>query len=90
MMKILLSLPGTLETLLRDAEIYRALKEAHHVTVAREVRQESCLRLGDFAIEKLTPVQALEKYLEAKKVPVELQKLLLEYGEKLTWEPEQG
>jgi hypothetical protein len=32
--RIQLSLPGALETLLRDAEIYKALKEAHYVTVA--------------------------------------------------------
>jgi hypothetical protein len=37
----------------------------------------------------LTPVEALKKYLETKKMAGERQKVLLEYGEKLMWEVEQ-
>lgn len=81
--RIQLSLPRTVETLLRDAEIYKALKEAYHVTIAKEVKQESRLRLGDWASEELTPLEALSIYLEAKDVSKERQKVLLEYGEKL-------
>ncbi|HEX75346.1 MAG TPA: exonuclease SbcCD subunit D [Dehalococcoidia bacterium] len=81
--RIQLSLPRTLETLLRDAEIYKALKGAHDVTVAKEIRQESRLRLGDWASEELMPIEALKVYLATKKVPEERQRLLLEYGESL-------
>jgi exonuclease SbcD len=87
--RVQLSLPGTLEALLRDAEIYKALKEAHYVTVAKEIRQEARLRLGEWTSQKLTPTEALKKYLETKKVPEERQKVLLDYGERLMWEAEQ-
>jgi len=84
--RVQLSLPRTVEASLRDAEIYKALKEAHDVTVAKEVRQETRLRLGDWVSGELTPVEALRVYLENKKVPDERQKVLIEYGEKLMWE----
>jgi len=81
--RIQLSLPGTLETLLRDGEIHKSLKEAYHVTIAKEVRQESRLRLGDWASEELTPIEALRIYLETKSISRERQEVLLEYGERL-------
>ena len=87
--RVQLSLPGALESLLRDAEIYKALREAHYVTIARDVRQEARLRLGEWMSQKMTPTEALKKYLETKKVSDERQKVLLEYGEKLMWESEQ-
>jgi exonuclease SbcD len=87
--RVRLSLPGALETLLRDAEIYKALKEAHYVTVAKEVRQEARLRLGEWTSQQLTPTEALKKYLETKKVSDERQEVLLKYGERLIWEAEQ-
>jgi len=87
--RVQLSLPGTLEASLRDAEINKALREAHYVTIAKEVRQEARLRLGEWTSQKLTPVDALKKYLDTKKVSEERQKVLLEYGERLMWEAEQ-
>jgi len=87
--RVQLSLSSALEALLRDAEIYKSLKEAHYVTVAKEVRQEARLRLGEWTSQKLIPTEALKKYLETKKVPEERQEVLLEYGERLIWEAEQ-
>jgi exonuclease SbcD len=87
--RVQLSLPGAVETLLRDAEINKALKVAHYVTIAKEVRQESRLRLGQWTSQELTPVEALRKYLEMKKVPEDRKKVLLEYGERLVLEAEQ-
>jgi exonuclease SbcD len=87
--RVQLSLPSALESLLRDVDIYKALREAHYVTIARDVRQEARLRLGEWMSQKMTPVEALKKYLETKKVPDERQKVLLAYGEKLMWENEQ-
>lgn len=87
--RVQLSLPGAVETLLRDAEINKALKAAHYVTIAKEVRQESRLRLGQWMSQELIPVEALRKYLEMKKVPEDRKKVLLEYGERLVLEAEQ-
>jgi len=87
--RVQLSLPGALEASLRDAEINKALRMAHYVTIAKEVRQETRLRLGEWSSQELPPVEALKKYLETKKVSDERQKVLLEYGEKLMWEAEQ-
>lgn len=88
-LRLHISLPGTLEASLRDVEINKALRMAHYVTIAKEVRQEARLRLGDWTNQKLTPAEALQKYLETKKVSAERQKVLLEYGERLMWEAEQ-
>lgn len=88
--RVRISLPGALEASLRDTEISKALRMAHYVTIAKEVRHEVRLRLGEWASQKLTPVEALQKYLETKKVSAERQKALLEYGEKLMWELEQS
>jgi len=87
--RVQLSLPDILEASLRDAEINKVLRVAHCVTIAKEVRQEARLRLGDWTSQKLTPVEALKKYLETKKVLDERKRVLLEYGERLMWEAEQ-
>lgn len=86
--RVQISLPATLEASLRDVELSKALKDAHYVTIAKEVRQESRLRLGQWASQKLTVVEALKRYLEVKKLPQEQQRVLLEYGEKLIAEVE--
>ena len=81
--RLQLSLPAELEGQLRDSEIKDALKEAYYFTIAREVKREARLRLGQFTAEEITPLEALKTYLEVKKVPPERAKLLLEYGERL-------
>jgi len=68
---------------LRDGEIRDALKEAHYLTIAREIKRESRLRLGKGTVEEITPLDALKVYLEAKKIAPERAKILLEYGERL-------
>jgi exonuclease SbcD len=86
--RVHISLPAALEASVREVEITKALRTAHHAVVAKEVRQESRLRLGELTGLGLSPVEALKKYLEAKKVSDERQKVLLEYGEKLIWQAE--
>ncbi len=78
-----ISLPAPIAGQLRDSEIRDALKEAHHLTIAREIQRETRLRLGNLTAEELTPISALKAWLESQKVPPERQKILLEYGEKL-------
>jgi len=81
--RLQLSLPAEIEGQLNDNEIRDALKEAHYFTIARDIRRETRLRLGSSTVEELTPVEALEKYLESKNVSAERSRLLLKYGEKL-------
>jgi len=78
-----LSVPAQIESQLRDNDIRNALKEAHYSTVAREIRREARVRLGNYTAEEITPLDALKAYLETKKVSEERKKVLMEYGEKL-------
>ncbi len=86
--RVHISLPGALEASVREVEINKALKAAHFVVIAKEVRQEARLRLGELTGQGLSPIEALKRYLETKKVNDERQKVLLEYGEKLIWQAE--
>jgi len=81
-----ISLPAEVEGQLRDNDIRDALKEAHYFTIAKEVERETRLRLGEWAAEEITPLDALKAYLESKKVSPERAKILLQYGEKLIQE----
>jgi len=88
--RLQLSLPSELEGQLRDSDIRSALGEAHYFTVAKEIRRETRVRLGEGTAEEITPAQALKVYLESKKVSADRAKVLLEYGEKLIEEEESG
>jgi len=78
-----ISLPAQMEGQLRDNDIRNALKEAHYFAVARDIQRETRLRLGQWTVEEITPIEALKAYLESKKVSPERTNILLEYGEKL-------
>jgi exonuclease SbcD len=82
--RLSISLPA--EVGLRDNEIRDALKEAHYLTIAREIKRVPRLRLGKGMVEGITPLDALKVYLEAKKIAPERAKILLEYGERLIQE----
>ncbi|MBA7487275.1 hypothetical protein ES707_22838 [subsurface metagenome] len=81
--RLQISLPEELEGQLRDNEIREALKEASHFTIARDIRREARLRLGQFTAEEITPFEALKKWVETQKFTPERAKVLLESGEKL-------
>ncbi|MBI4295476.1 MAG: exonuclease SbcCD subunit D [Chloroflexi bacterium] len=81
--RLQVSLPSSIAQQLRDNEIRNALKEAHFFTIAKDVRREARLRLGERATEEITPLEALKAYLESTREPPERVKLLLEYGERL-------
>ena len=71
---------------LSDSDIYRALDSAHFVAgVSRTVLREHRLRLGEVSAEQLTPLEALQRYLESKepRLPKERKETLLRYGERL-------
>ena len=84
--RLQISLSAEIEGQLRDNDIRNALREAHYLTIAKDIKRESRLRLGQWTAEEITPPDALKAYLESKKVSPERTKLLLEYGEKLIQE----
>jgi exonuclease SbcD len=81
--RLQLTLPSDVEGQLNDAEIRDTLREAHYFTIAKDIKRETRLRLGKWAAEEITPVEALKAYLEQKKVTPGRASTLLEYGEKL-------
>jgi exonuclease SbcD len=81
-----ISLPAEIEGQLRDSDIRSAVKEAYYFTIAKDIKREARLRLGQWTAEEITPSDALKAYLESKKVSPERAKLLFEYGEKLIQE----
>ncbi len=88
--RIQITLPGALDSSIREGEINRALKVAYYAVIAKEIKQSARLRLGELTSQSLSPMEALKKYLETKKLSNEKQKVLLEYGEKLIWQAEHG
>ena len=78
-----LKMPESVAPLLRDAEIKNALKDAYYASIGREIERQSRSRLGGEHGEALSPRQALEKYLEMKKVPEHRRKELLTRAEEL-------
>ena len=78
-----ISLPTEIEGQLRDNDIRNVLKEAYQFTIAKDIKRENRLRLGEWAAEEITPLDALKKYLESKKVSPARAKILLEHGERL-------
>ena len=66
--------------LIADGDIRNALREAHYYTIARDIKRESRLRLGNHTAEEITPVEALKAYLEDKKFSKSYSKTLLKYG----------
>ncbi len=81
-----ISLPAELEGQISDSDLRNALKEAHYFIIARDIKRETRLRLGNVTAEELTPLDALKAYLNSKKVTPERAKTLLEYGERLIQE----
>jgi len=84
--RLSISLPAEGEGGLRDNDIRNAMKEAHYLTIAKDIERETRLRLGKWTAEEIPPLDALKAYLESKKIAPERAKLLLEYGERLIQE----
>ncbi len=81
-----LTLSTELEGQLNNAAIKEALKEAHHITISRDIKRQARLRLGGQSAELTTPLEALKAYLEGKNVTEKHAKLLLEHGRTLLQE----
>jgi len=75
------------EGLVQENEIRKALKGAYFIAaINKEVEQEHRSRLGAYSAEGITPLEALQLYLESRKTPKDRARVLLEYGERLIQE----
>jgi len=81
--RVQVAVPERLAGLFIEGGIRKVLKDAHFVAaIAQDVARERRPRMAGWSAEGITPLEALQEYLEAKKPEVE-PKLLLEYGERL-------
>lgn len=82
-----LTMPPELEGQIRDNDIRRALNGASYIAaISRDVKREARSRLGGMAVEKMSPIRALEEYLKQRKVEPQRIQVLLEHGQKLLQE----
>jgi exonuclease SbcD len=78
-----IDLPAALEGHLADNDIRDALKDAHYAVITRNIQRDTRLRLGNRTAEELTPLDALNAWLDTQQVSPDRRKVLLEYGRKL-------
>ena len=73
------------DLLIRENEVRHALQDAFYIsTIVHDVIRPERFRLGDRAdIAALTPIEALERYLQAKETPPERTVILKQYAESL-------
>jgi exonuclease SbcD len=86
--RVLITLREAQAGLLRERDVEAALAGASQVTIARQVETEARARLGDLATESLTPLQLVERYLEARSIPAERWPSLLAKAEDLFRDPD--
>ena len=68
--KMLFTMPRSIEGHINDSVIHTALGEAYYVAaVSKEIKEEIRTRLGEANPNLLSPQEALRKYLEAREVP---------------------
>ena len=88
--RVNISLPAALDGQVRYGEIRQALDEAHSSAVNRDITRETRSRLGSRTSEDITPIEALQAWLDTQKVDPDRRKVLLEYGRKLIEGTEAG
>jgi len=85
--RINIEMPQELEGQIKENDIRRALETASYIAaISRDVKREARLRLGGMAVEKMSPLKALEEYLKQRKVEPQRIQVLLEHGQKLLQE----
>ena len=74
-----------------EARVRQALTSAFHLAgIDRTVHRERRTRLGTEDAEKITPMMALQRYLESRNTPADREKQLVEYAEFLLSEEIEG
>lgn len=87
--RVSIEMPQELEGQVRESDVRRALEGASYIAaISRDVKREARLRLGGVAVEKMSPLRALEEYLKQRKVEPQRIQVLKEYAEKLMQEEE--
>lgn len=82
--RVILRLRPEQEKQVREADVRRMLEGAAFVAAVRsEVERKARLRLGTVRPEELTPMQLLERYLEAKEVPPDRRRELMEAAQEI-------
>lgn len=69
--------------MLNDREIQAAFPNVSSLTIIREIEEEARVRLGDLAVETLTPSQLLETYFQSKDMSPDRIEVLVERAEEL-------
>lgn len=81
--RLQLTLPAEIENQLNDTQIRNALNTAHSISITRDVKRESRVRLGKWTAEEVKPIDALRLWVETKNASPEKKESILEYGRKL-------
>jgi exonuclease SbcD len=81
--RLRIEMPEAVESQFRGNDIRDALKVAHYCTVAREVQREARPRMGNVPAGEVSPLAALETWLDAQHVSPERRLTLLEHAGKL-------
>jgi exonuclease SbcD len=69
---------------LREDEVRRALADAYFIAaLVRETERTVRSRMGNLAVEQMTPLDALQAYLKAKEVPEKRAQALVEHARDL-------
>ncbi len=83
--KVIINIPADLNESLDMAKIKKALDSAHMIAgISRNVERKERIKIdGQEEVERLTPIEALEKYFEAKQYDKSRQKELLKFANQL-------
>ncbi|MFP3853344.1 MAG: exonuclease SbcCD subunit D [Anaerolineales bacterium] len=81
--RLIVKMNASQEASFVEREVLKAFEAASHVTINREVEAEARARLGTDAPEALTPMELLDKYLEARQVDPGRREELLQRAEDL-------
>lgn len=81
--RLRIAVPAHISGLLKDAEILKALKEAYNVSIIREIGRPSRNRGAGWSNKSLTPLEALDKYMDINNVAAERQNKLREFAERI-------
>jgi len=81
--RVVVRLNADQQVALREREIESVLSEAASVSIVRDVEVEARARLGDVTPERMTPLELVEKYFQAREEPPERVKALLAKAEEL-------
>ncbi len=86
--RLQLTLPAEIENQLNDTQIRNALDTAHSMSITRDVKRESRVRLGKWTAEEVKPLDALKIWLDTKNKTLEKKNSILEHAQKMIESPD--